>query len=176
MTSPPSPHPRRESEAPGPLRASEGTDGTTPWIWLVLAMYVVPLIPLFFIDWGGMFAFDVGDPASVDEASLRPFLSPGYWLTILASLVCYALGVVFAVLDHRELARRGVPRPFHWAFAFLSSYVYPIGRAVVVNSRTGRGLHVLWATIGVFVGSTLVGVLLTAVIMAEVFAVIADNV
>ncbi len=161
---------RRTTAAPPKLRAPEGTDGNTPWIWLVLVTYVVPLIPIFFIDYGAMVRFDYDDPRSAYEAMLAPFLSPAYLLTIVASLVCYVLGIVFAVLDHRELGRRGVPRPFHWAFAFLSYYVYPIGRAVVVNSRTGRGLSVLWATVGVFVGSILLSVLLSVIIVIEVFA------
>jgi hypothetical protein len=45
----------------------------------------------------------------------------------------------------------GVPRPFHFAWVILYNPVYVIGRAVVANRRTGRGLGMMWVSIAVLV-------------------------
>jgi cytochrome bd-type quinol oxidase subunit 2 len=66
-------------------------------------------------------------------------------------IVIYGLFVVAAALDYRALSARGVPRPFHWAWTFLSALVYIIGRTVVARRRTGTGLAPLWVTIATLV-------------------------
>jgi hypothetical protein len=70
----------------------------------------------------------------------------------------------------KELAARGVPRPFHWAFAFLGGIVYAIGRSVVVARRTGKGHAPIWAEVGVFAFSIVV----TTVIIWMMFSGMSD--
>lgn len=120
------------------LRAPEGAKTDTPWIWLIIVLPLLTFIPLFFIDWGGMFDIDPDDPTSSSRAMMSVFVSPGYLLAVLGGWLVYGLSVFFAYRDFKALESAGVPRPFHWAFAFISSYVYPIGRSVVVKRRTGR--------------------------------------
>ncbi len=76
-----------------------------------------------------------------------------------------AATIVFAFLDWRELKRRGVPAPFHWAFSFLAlagfGIVYPIGRSVVVKRRTGTSDRVLLVAILTIVVSFIVVIIFT---------------
>ena len=148
------------------LRAPEGTGPYTPWIWAIVIVPIVSYVPLFLIPWGSFFAFDPRNPESAVAAQLSIFTSPGYIGSIVLSLALYAAIVLFAYLDHRELMRRQVPNPFHWAWAFIPSYgalIYPIGRSVVVRSRLGGGaLGPIWVLIGQFA----IGMILTGVFMA----------
>jgi hypothetical protein len=134
-----------------PLTAPPGTPWNTIWIWLIIALPVVPILLLLFVPWGSMFAFDptTDDPRSAMSSAFGIFLSPFYWASIVLSYVVYGLSVFFAYRDVKELATRGVPKPFHWAFAFIGGLVYTIGRSVVVKRRTGRGHAPIWAEIAV---------------------------
>ncbi|KTR73670.1 hypothetical protein NS234_19740, partial [Microbacterium oxydans] len=69
-------------------------------------------------------------------------------------------------LGARGLAARGFVRPFPWAWTFLSSLVYVIGRHVVIRRRGGRTLAPLVVTIAIQVA-----MLLAASVWASVFAV-----
>jgi len=131
--------------APQPLKAPAGTDVNTVWIWLLVGIQILPLITAVLLPWGGMFDYDLDDPAAAMRASLSIYLSPLYWLSIALGWAVYGFGVYFAYLDHRVLGLRGVPSPFHWAFAFLGGIVYVVGRAIVVHRRTGAGYAPLWA-------------------------------
>ena len=64
----------------------------------------------------------------------------------------------------RELKKRGVQQPFHWAFAFLTSIVYVIGRSVVVKRRTGGGLAPLWVYIVELILSFIIGIIFTVLL------------
>jgi predicted membrane channel-forming protein YqfA (hemolysin III family) len=46
--------------------------------------------------------------------------------------------VLLAALDYRWLARRGVVRPFTWAWSFLGGVPYVIGRAVILHKVAPR--------------------------------------
>ena len=72
-------------------------------------------------------------------------------------------------VDHRWLLRQGYVRPFHWAWAFLSS-VYPIGRSVVVRRRAGRGIAPMWVTIGVLALSIIVSIVVVVQVFNAVFS------
>lgn len=106
-----------------------------------------------------------------ESAMMMAMFSPGYVIAILLGWLAYGLGVWFGYLDWRELESRGVPRPFHWAFGFLASAVYPIGRSVVVNRRTGHGMSPMWVSIILmvlsFVGSIAVSVYLVTTIIQQ---------
>src|SRR5690606_35683868 len=107
------------------------------------------------------------DPTGLSSVSW--LLSPGYLLSTVGGWVVYGLCVWFAYLDWRELGRRGVPRPFHWAWTFLSSVVYGIGRSVVVRKRTGHGISPMWVTIATLVVSFGLSIYIVVIMMAAVF-------
>ncbi|HRN28587.1 MAG TPA: DUF2510 domain-containing protein [Terrimesophilobacter sp.] len=127
----------------GELKAPTGTDGNTPWIWLIVILPLLPILALLTIDWANL--IDVNDRTGLSV--FRLFFAPGYLFAVLGGWVGYGLCVLFAYRDSKELADRGLPKPFHWAWAFLSSLVYVIGRSVVVRRRTGSGSAPLWAAI-----------------------------
>lgn len=152
-------------------KAAPGTDGNTVWIWLIVLLPVLPTLLLVFVPWGSM--FDI-DPTATTPAGMSGayglFLSPFYWGAIASSYLVYGLVVFFASRDVKELTARGVPRPFHWAFAFLGGIVYAIGRSVVVARRTGKGHAPIWAEAGVLAFSFVVVI----VILAAMFSGMAD--
>lgn len=142
-----------------------GTSWNTVWIWLVVLMLVLPMLSLF-TPWDTGWEYDFLAPGAVGRPHVQ-FLTDLLELTSgLLGYVTYGLAVFFAYRDYRVLRERGVPKPFHWAWAFLTP-VYPIGRSVVVVRRIGRGWAPLWATIGALalalvVAGMIVVVLLTA--------------
>jgi hypothetical protein len=150
------------------LKAPEGTKTGTVWIWLIVLLPLLSLSSLFLIDWAdyvdSAIASSLTGPYGGYADQLALYTSPGYLISNLMSFVLYALTVVFAVLDVRELKKRGVPQPFHWAFAFLTSIVYVIGRSVVVKRRTGGGLAPLWVYIGETVLSFIVIIIFTVLL------------
>ena len=76
--------------------------------------------------------------------------TPWYAAVLITGVLIYALTVLFAYLDWRQLRGRGFDRPFHWAWGFLvPPWVYVIGRSVVVRRQSGRGLAPLWVLIAV---------------------------
>lgn len=156
------------------LRAPEGTAPYTPWIWAIVFMPVVTAIPLLFMPWGAVFSFDLDDPRDALRAQLAFLESPAYIASILLGFVTWGLSVLFAYLDHRDLTARQVPKPFHWAWAFIPSYgplVYTIGRTAVVRSRLGGGaLGPIWGTIGVFV----FGLVIAGVMMAQLMGAMTE--
>ncbi len=150
------------------LRAPEGTNPGTPWIWLIVAIPVVQILLLipFFSGYNELFARIFSLAASqpsggeLSPTATREILSwfSGFvgplLLVSIGGWVLNALGVLFGWLDWRELRRRGVPNPFHWAYGFFAfagggTLVYLIGRAVVVRRRTGTGGAPLWDGIAV---------------------------
>lgn len=157
-----------------PPMAPAGTDGNTVWIWLVVLMPLVPLLLLLAVPWGSMFHFDADDPQAVMDASTAIFRAPAYWLAMVTSWAVYGLGVLFAYFDYQELTKRGVPKPFHWAWSFLTS-VYPIGRSVVVKRRTGTGSAPMWAAIGVIALSLVISFVITGIVMASVLDMVSGG-
>ncbi|UKE98278.1 DUF2510 domain-containing protein [Paenarthrobacter nicotinovorans] len=76
--------------------------------------------------------------ASIDPGYV---FSTTYFLILIALAVTYCATVLLAAFDYRWLARRGVVRPFPWAWSFLGGVPYVIGRAVIlhkVGPRRGR--------------------------------------
>lgn len=162
--------------APAPLKAPDGIDGNTVWIWLVVLVPVVTsLLPLV-VPWESIIGVDAltrsslsHDPTAALRASLAPYQSPALWILTLAGWVVFAATVVFSYRDHRELLRRGIPSPFHWAWAFLSP-VYAIGRSIIVKRRTGRGLAPMWVAIADVVLGYIVAGIVASRIIAHTFA------
>lgn len=152
------------------LKAPEGAKTNTPYIWLIIALPLLTFVPLFFVDWGAMVRGAGTDPYASTAATMGIFFSPGYVLTMVLSWGVYGLSVFFAYRDVKALEAAGVPRPFHWAFAFISSYVYPIGRSVVVKRRTGRDGGTLLASILAIVLLFVLAIVFVVVVTAQVFA------
>lgn len=151
------------------LKAPEGTVTNTPWIWLIILLPLVSFIPLALIPWGSMFEYDLDNPYSSINSSMGVLLSPGYILTLVLSPIIYGLSALFAYQDHKTLTARGVPQPFHWAWVFLSSLVYVIGRSVVVRRRTGQGFAPFWAAMGTIALSLIFSIWLMVVIFTSAF-------
>jgi hypothetical protein len=166
-----------------PLRAPEGTDPNTLWMWLIAvitAAQFILVIPMFLIMSGAVPDYiasiaalsqpgaDVDDPTAIFDA-VSTFMSQILAASVLISLgsiVVTVLSIVFAALDQRELERRGVPKPFHWAFMFFTlagagTLVYAIGRGIVTNRRTGGGMTAMWVVVGI----NIAGIILTTVWM-----------
>jgi hypothetical protein len=162
-------------QAFAPLKAPEGTKTGTVWIWLIVLLPLLGLVSIFTIDWKGYIDSIIptslsGSPTSGYSGMVGLYTSPGYLISVLLSWASYGATVVFAALDVRELKKRGVPQPFHWAFAFLTSIVYVIGRSVVVKRRTGGGLGPLWAYIIVYALGIVAGIVLSVLIFQYMFA------
>ena len=165
--------PYSAAAATAALKAPEGTKTGTVWIWLIVLLPLLGLSSFFLIDWADYIDSTMATSLSGSYTgyadSLALYTSPGYIISQLSGFVLYGLTVVFAALDVRELKKRGVQQPFHWAFAFLTSIVYVIGRSVVVKRRTGGGLAPLWVyiveTVVIFIASIIFAVLLTQYMM-----------
>ena len=150
------------------LTAPAGTSGNTPWIWLVVFLPLLGLLPLFFIDIGGYLEdsiLNAGDAAGSMASLVAFYTQPAMLAALGLSLVVMVGTIVFAYLDWRELKRRGVPAPFHWAFSFLGHCGLrrrvpdrPRGRDEAAH-RSGNG--VLLATILTIVVSFIVAIVIT---------------
>jgi hypothetical protein len=133
------------------LKAPADTKPATVWFWLLAVgapvLQILQVIPAsIFIS--QILGSDVTDPSSVIAAEF----SPAYLVVALSGWFIWAVCIVFAALDWRELKARGIPKPFHWAWSFFViavgwPAVYMIGRAVVAKRRTGAGMAPLWVFI-----------------------------
>lgn len=130
--------------AGGPLKAPENTPIYNPFTWVLVALAVgVVLISLRALD-----------PALIDQAMNpdpnAPVYDPMTLVNFAINMGLTAAFVTFSYLDYRRLVAQGVPKPFHWAWSFFALLVYPlylIGRGVVMNKRTGRGISTMWIAI-----------------------------
>ena len=147
----------------------------TVWIWLVVLLPLVNVVLLLVANpFAGMVDFMRNIEASQGTTVPNPLsmYGPGFFITSFAGWVVYAGMIVFSWLDYRELVRRGVDRPFHWAWTFLSSAVYVIGRGVIVRRvAPRRGLVPIWVMIAVsgislIVTGTLVAGLMSSIIQS----------
>ena len=150
------------SVATAPPRAPAGTSAATLWAWLLVA---TPLLDILL----GVLDHLLTPPEvsmSTSTSTLLDQVTPWTFISVLLAWAVSAVHIVFSWLDHRELVRRGVPRPFHWAWAFfilLSAPVYVIGRAVIVRRRTGHGLAPMWAYVAAWALLLLVSATITGV-------------
>ncbi len=133
-------------------RVAPGTRLTTAYIWVIATIPIVATIGLLGFDFR-QYMIDSISISSVGSSGVPQL--PASYLGILAlnalSFVIYGVTVFMAFLDWRELGRRGLGRPFHWAWSFLGPMVYVIGRTVIISRRGGRDFAPLWVLIGVTV-------------------------
>lgn len=136
------------------LRDEVPTD--TVWVWLLVLQPVLAVLLQF--AYQPHLQFRTIGPERIPTVDPTSLYTAGYFVVQVGGLVLYGAAVVLAWLDHRELRRRGVVRPFPWPWAFLSAIVYVIGRFVVVRKvAPGRPTWPLWSYLAVFVLSTVVG-------------------
>jgi hypothetical protein len=138
-----------------------GTAIYGPLIWLIvfLPLAVWP----FSLGYRPTFRLVEVGPSGVPTVDPASIYTPQYVALVTAGLVLYAVNVLLAWRDHHRLTRLGVVRPFHWAWGFLSSPVYVIGRSVIVRRvAPGRGLWPVWSFIVIEVAGLLLGAFTTA--------------
>lgn len=124
--------------------ASEQVDpGTSVYNGFIWAIVLMPLLSVI-----GYASFDIRG-YMIRSMSGVVALDPMYILLSLLGLAIYIVTIILSYFDYRKLERDGFVRPFHWAWSFLSSTVYVIGRSVIVKRRAGRGLAMLWVWAGV---------------------------
>lgn len=143
--------------SPEYLPVPQGTTANTTWVWLIVLLPVLSTIAAigYLVQMQqGMFEvlavvpLDGSSSLDVDKfiaAEFNAFLRPWYLVLTLSGWAVYGLSVWFAALDARELAARGFVRPFPWAWTFLSSLVYVIGRHVVIRRRAEGFWHRSWS-------------------------------
>ena len=155
-------------------KAPEGTKTGTVWIWLIVVLPLLGLSSYVLVDWKEYIDTLMRTNVSATTnpyASLAIYTSPGYIVTQVLSWLMWGLAVVFAALDVRELKKRGVPKPFHWAYAFIPwSIVYVIGRSIVARRRTGSGVAPLWAGIAIQVVLLIAGIVLVVLMVTYMFS------
>ena len=119
-----------------------GTSSFTVWSWINAALPLAMLVAMFVMPWREFFeatTYAALDPWGTSEFFEEAFGRIAGFYGI--SLAVYAVGVITAALDHGQLRKLGIDRPFHWAWAFLGGPVlYGIGRAVVIRRRGASGM------------------------------------
>ena len=139
------------------------------WIFAILPLGQLLELPFLFTFFAKAEAAGASDPTALSHLEYSP--GSGYLTYQAINLLIYAVFVVIAVFDYLALKARGVVRPFPWAWTFLSSTIYAIGRGVVARRRTGSGLAPMWVYIAASVVSV-TGVLF--VVFSFVAAVVRD--
>lgn len=157
--------PMSQSTVPyGAAYDTMGVDTNTVHIWILVAMPLLSLVPYFFFDFGAYMRASM-DPATAATA----MFSPSYLALLAGSWGTYLVTALFAFLDWRALKQR-IDRPFHFAWVFLYSPIYMIGRPIVARRRAGGGLGVIWAYIASVVLATIIGSAILFSQMASVFS------
>lgn len=155
----------------GPSAPGVGTD--TLWVYLVIAVTTLPVFGLFLVDWTEYLTWAVElDSGSTDLSGMTQWFATIAVFTLFSYLLM-GLSILFSWLDWREIKKRGVARPFHWAYAFFVlligfPIVYIIGRTVVVKRETGKGLTAMWVWVAATVLAFVVGVVWFFALMQEV--------
>ncbi|MEL0626509.1 hypothetical protein V6245_06070 [Salinibacterium amurskyense] len=140
--------------------------GTNTWqIWLLVLLPLLQIPGIVAIDTSAYVPRLTDGPA---DAQLRLMLDPGYLWVSLSGWLIFLAAIPLAIFDRRALDRRGVDRPFHWAFVFIGWFVYAIGRSVVVRRRTGQGLAPLWGSVGVVLLGFIANIIFFVSLVAQI--------
>jgi hypothetical protein len=153
----------------GQPKAPDGTSPTTPWIWLTVGSLVISIVGYVFL--GGFLSTFANLYANTGTAFSQLYSDPEYIAYTAIGWVAIAAAILFPILDWRALEKRGVPKPFHWAFSLFvlilgTPIVYVIGRTVVVRRRTGKGLAPLWVFIALQIICWIVFVVVIVIFIA----------
>lgn len=139
-----------------------GTPVYNAFIWLIVLLPLLSIASLIGFDMRDYMSRVMQDPSNASAA----LFSTGYLVLMLLNWGIYLVTALLAYFDWKRLARDGFVRPFHWAWAFLGSTVYVIGRSVVVKRRSGRGLLPIWILIAVMVLGFIVAIVKTVDVMS----------
>jgi hypothetical protein len=160
--------PVAQGQTAPPGRVAPGTPAGNVWIWLIV---VVPILAgiastIYLGQMSSSLSGLVGaittqtsapDSQAIMQWELTSVFTPAYFLLMLVGLATYGVSVWFGYRDFRELEARGFVRPFHWAWLFLSPWVYVIGRTTVVSRRGGRDIAPLVVFLAIQAVSLIVG-------------------
>ncbi|MET0956056.1 MAG: DUF2510 domain-containing protein [Cryobacterium sp.] len=145
--------------------------GTTVYTWSIWLMVFLPLVSI-----AGLLVLPLPSFGSYTDLQSAQELQRSFDLNGLVrnalSFLVWGTSVALAFHDRRTLLRAGYVRPFHWAWAFLYSGVYIIGRSIIVQRRIGRGLAPIWAWVGTSVLGLIVSVGILVPMFADLLAVI----
>jgi hypothetical protein len=148
------------------------------WIWLVVLLPLLSYTAILFYrpDFDYLSSSDyLNDPLAFESHYLQSVFSPAYVVVLLTGLLVYGLMVLFAWRDVVWLRKQGVVRPFHWAWAFLHSWIYIIGRSVIVyRVARPRGRAPIWVLIAVAVVGFTVSIVWTVMIMGGMYSHLTD--
>lgn len=140
-------YPASTYATPGRRPLPMDTPVYTVWIWLVALLPLLGAVQFLFLHPQPVFRSAADGSPVLNPDPFAMLGGPIFFVGSVLSWLVTAAVIVFAWLDYRELGRRGVERPFHWAWSFLG-IVYPIGRTVIVRRvAAGRGLAPLWVSI-----------------------------
>ncbi|OUE24512.1 DUF2510 domain-containing protein [Clavibacter michiganensis] len=129
-----------------PPKVPASTSPSTWAIWVLAALPVVSLVLALNVDYRGALDMDPRGP--------RPDALVAQAVSSLVQLLVWGGSVALAYVDWRDLTRRGIVRPFHWAWAFIPVVggVYLIGRSIVVRRRIegapANALSPIWVWAG----------------------------
>lgn len=129
-----------------PLLAKDQAVGN-PFIWLLACL---PFgVGTLMLSWNPEVHAYI---ASSGYLSIDPtyIFTAAYFAIMIGLVLTYGATVVLAVFDYRWLSRKGVVRPFSWAWSFLGGVPYVIGRAVVIHKVAPR--RGLWPIAAIVAG------------------------
>jgi hypothetical protein len=140
---------------------------TSPFTWAIWVLAALPVLSIVFAA-----TQDYSSALDLRSAGPRPEAAIASALSSLVQLLVYAGTVVLAFLDWRELTRRGIVRPFHWAWAFIpvAGGVYLIGRSIVVRRRIEGAPANALAPIWLWIGLNVIVMFVALVKAVEVFS------
>ncbi|MGO4535045.1 DUF2510 domain-containing protein [Leifsonia sp. 2MCAF36] len=157
-------------------RLPDETPVYTVWIWLVAVLPLISTLLLFLLHPQPLFEEAATGSAVVVRDPLALLGGPAYFAVMGISWLLAAATIVFSWLDYRELTRRGVERPFHWAWSFLG-IVYPIGRSIIVRGVAGgRGMAPLWVAVAVCIASYAIAFTWFILMVSQIVGTAVDNV
>lgn len=170
-----------------PGRVAPGTSAGTVWIWLIVLVPILSgLASLIYLAQmtSGMSSLvrviatenSAPDSHAILQWELTSVFTPAYFLLLLVGLATYGVSVWFGYRDVRELEARGFVRPFHWAWLFLSPWVYVIGRTAVVSRRGGRGAAPLVVFLAIQAVSLIVGMVWMFTFMNQLMQMLVSQV
>ncbi|MDQ1580927.1 MAG: hypothetical protein QOD05_1702 [Microbacteriaceae bacterium] len=133
------------------------------FIWAIVLLPLLSSIAFLTFDMNGYAIRSLSGERGVSLATV-PYSLIGWAIYLVIPLLAY--------FDRRRLQRDGYVRPFHWAWAFLNSAVYVIGRSVVVKRRSGRGIAPIWIWAAVVLVSIAIAVIKTAGAVATIVSTV----
>ncbi|OUE20328.1 hypothetical protein BFL36_11740 [Clavibacter michiganensis] len=139
---------------------------TSPWTWAIWVLAALPVISIVIslsVDYRS-----VMDPS---PRGLSPEAAVTSALVNFVQFLLWGATVVLAFLDWRDLTRRGIVKPFHWAWAFIpvSGGVYLIGRSIIARRRIEGAPASALTPIWVWVGLNALGAVIAIAKGVEVF-------